>query len=326
MALLRSRSPRLRELSPGRAAMGSTIATSTAGRATSPGTTRRVRRWLAATTTAALGASLGLAVLAAPAQATLAPAFGPVDVSTGFPSYYEDTTGLRVEPCLNSTFCLAPGGPLAPPEGEMFYNSASATQNLPARTGVPGGRATLTLALEGAYAGDGPGQEVVFGRSRFVATGGLTPGETYTVTHPYGTDTFVANATGGVSANEGTEDIGGLGPCLGPNAHAAGGACDFGEATTSRIGPFLKWNPAVAPAAPAGYLGDARSTHAITGSPTGNNTFKIVGPGVNTTQNLFTVSGREAGPAKLSTSKLAFGSQQLGTESAAQSVKVTNIG
>src|SRR4051812_43587629 len=98
MALLRSRSPRLRELSPGRAATSSTIATtsstiptSTAGRAPSAGTSRRVRRWLAAPTTAALGASLGLAVLAAPAQAKLATPVGPVDGVTGFPSYYQDT-------------------------------------------------------------------------------------------------------------------------------------------------------------------------------------------------------------------------------------------
>src|SRR4051812_25812677 len=104
MALLRSRSPRLRELSPGRAATSSTIATATAGGATSARTGRRVRGWLAAPTPAALGASLGLAVLAAPAQATLATPVGPVDVTTGFPSYYQDSTGLRLEPCLNSAF------------------------------------------------------------------------------------------------------------------------------------------------------------------------------------------------------------------------------
>src|SRR4051794_24118668 len=100
MALLRSRSPRLRERSPGRAGASSTMASTTVGHATPPGATRRVRRWLAATTTAALGASLGLAVLAAPAQATLAPAFGPVDGVTGYPSYYQDTGNLRLEPCL----------------------------------------------------------------------------------------------------------------------------------------------------------------------------------------------------------------------------------
>ena len=339
MALLRSRSPRLRERSPRWAATNSTIATSTAGRATSPGATRWVRRWLAATTTAALGASLGFAVLAAPAQAALSPTVGPVDGVTGFPSYYQDTAGQRLEPCLDGPpICFAAASDLTAPEGEAFYNNAGATMNLRGT-----GKAVLTLALEAAYAGADSGQEITFGRVRFTASSGLRSGSTYKVTHPYGVDSFVADTAGAVKANVGTEDIGGLGPCLGPNAHAAGGACDFGEATTGRIGPFLKWDPAVAPAAPAGYLGDNATPHRITGSPNGTNVFRIEGPGVNPTTtdqcpaigglisdcletNLFTVEGKIAGPVMSTPTRPAFGSQQLGTTSPAQTVNVKNIG
>jgi hypothetical protein len=59
------------------------------------------------------------------------------------------------------------------------------------------------------------------------------------MTHPYGIDDIVATDRG---VNM-TEDTG-----------AASGA--FGQALNSRVGPFLKWDPLVAPAAPAGYVGN----------------------------------------------------------------------
>ena len=42
--------------------------------------------------------------------------------------------------------------------------------------------------------------------------------------------------------------------------------------------PFLKWDPTVAPAAPAGHLGDPTVDHQVTGSPYGTNVFRIEGP------------------------------------------------
>jgi hypothetical protein len=59
------------------------------------------------------------------------------------------------------------------------------------------------------------------------------------MTHRYGIDDIVATDRG---VNM-TEDTG-----------AASGA--FGQALNSRVGPFLKWDPLVAPAAPAGYVGN----------------------------------------------------------------------
>jgi hypothetical protein len=285
-------------------------------------------RGLAAT--AALATLLALvlvALLSGPAEAKLS-ALGPVDATTNFPSYYQDSNGLRLEPCLDGPpICAAAASDLVAPDGEAFYNNATATL-----TTRNSGKATLVLALEAAFAGGGSGQEIVFSRIRFTDSGGLVPGATYKVTHPFGVDSFVANANGAVPANAGTEDIGALGPCIGPVAHAAGGVCDFAEAMTGRLGPFLRWDPAVAPAAPAGYVGDAATPHRVVGSPTGTNVFRIDGPnvggpGINTVQtNLFTVEGKIAGPIMASPSRVAFGSQQLGSTSAAQTVTVKNIG
>src|SRR5262245_61275222 len=95
------------------------------------------------------------------------------------------------------------------------------------------------------------------------------PGQTYTLTGPLGTRSFVADAAGAINF---TDDRG----CL-----AAPPACDFTlPLIQPNVGPFLRWNPAVAPAAPAGFIGDPAIDHAITGSPFGNNFFQISGPNV----------------------------------------------
>ena len=286
---------------------------------------------------AILTALAAFVLTAGPAQAKLS-AMGPIDAGNNFPTYYQDSNGLRLEPCLTGApLCFAAAADLVAPAGEAFYNNATA--NLTTRNN---GKATLVAAVEAAYAGSGSGQEITFSRLRFTDSGGLVPGARYTVTHPFGTSAFVANASGAVPKNAGTEDIGGLGPCLGPNAHAAGGACDFAVAMSGRIGPFLRWDPAAAPAAPAGYVGDAVTPHRIVGSPNGTNVFRIQGPGVNPTTtdqcptvggaisdcietNLFTVEGKIAGPLAVTPSKVAFGSQQLGTTSPTQTVTVKNI-
>src|SRR5262249_58167251 len=79
-------------------------------------------------------------------------------------------------------------------------------------------------------------------------------------------------------------------------------------------GPYLKWD-ATAPAPPAGFIGDGVTPHKITGSPTGNNIFRVDGPnvggpGVNTIQtDLFTVIGKifvPATPAALTVDRTSF--------------------
>ena len=75
-----------------------------------------------------------------------------------------------------------------------------------------GERARLVLALEAAFVNDVPrvDEQIVFGRVR-IRVAGLQPNAEYTVTHPYGVDTFIAEPDGdGFGEINFTEDIGGF--------------------------------------------------------------------------------------------------------------------
>lgn len=166
-----------------------------------------------------------------------------------------------------------PGQPVSFPDNfpsEAFYFAAEAEME----TGT-GERARLVLALEAAFATEVPaeGDQIVFGRVR-VRVAGLQPNAVYTVTHPYGVDTFIAEPDGdGFGEINFTEDI---------------GICplDFEGAINSRIHPFLQWDPNVPPAAPDGYIGDPDVLHPLTGSQfidrfgEPQNIFRIEGPGI----------------------------------------------
>ncbi|GGJ86948.1 hypothetical protein GCM10010123_15660 [Pilimelia anulata] len=189
---------------------------------------------------------------------------GPI-AEHGFPSWYRDSAGLRLEPCLSpaDALCPVPTEELPDPEapvsypdnfpGEFFYQLAGASLAL-----STGADATIGMDLEGAWAAErvNPGDEMVFGRVRIRFD--AVEGEKYRITHPYGVDEIVADDRG---VNM-TEDIGTT-----PGA--------FGQAMTSRIGPFLRWDPTVAPAAPAGYTGDPGVDHRVVGSPYGTNFVRI---------------------------------------------------
>ncbi|WP_078550094.1 PKD domain-containing protein [Litchfieldia alkalitelluris] len=210
---------------------------------------------------------------------------GPISALNGFPVWYKDTNGLRLGLNVNpndpySGITIAdlpnPSLPVSFPSNfpsEAFYQAAEAEMT----TGT-GERARLVLALEAAFVTEVPtdGDQIVFGRVR-VRVEGLVPDAEYTVTHPYGTDTFIAerdDPDDQFAEINFTEDIGG---------------CNGGEfelALNSRVHPFLQWNPQVPPEAPEGYVGDPNILHPIIGSilidPTGQpqNIFRIEGPGI----------------------------------------------
>ncbi|MEP7115768.1 MAG: hypothetical protein ABI862_21060, partial [Ilumatobacteraceae bacterium] len=202
-------------------------------------------------------------------------AVGPIDESDGFPLWYKDTSGQRLELCLdpNDPMCImgalpTPGAPVVFPTNfpdEAFWSVADSAL----ATNAAGDKALLVTAIEAAFASaDGlpaVGQQSSFGRIRIRAAG-VIDGATYKVTHPFGVDTIVAEI-GAVKGLNVTEDIGDL----------IGGS-NFEGALGSRPAPFLKWDPAVAPAAPAGYVGDPAVNHAVTGSPYNTNLFRIEGP------------------------------------------------
>ena len=222
---------------------------------------------------------VAVADIVGPGNAGHLSAIGPLSASNGFPTWYKDDSGTRLEPCLDpqNSLCGAvadetpdPTAPVSFPDNfpaEVFYMAAGTDQDL-----AGGGRAVSTFALEGAFATDtaAEGEQTTFGRVRFFYTG-LRAGATYSITHPYGKDEIVAEQDPGAAQGVGriryTQDID---PVRG----------QFGGALNSRIGPFLKWDPAVAPAAPRGYIGDPGVDHAVTGSPYGTNFVRIEGPGL----------------------------------------------
>ncbi|MBI4286945.1 MAG: Ig domain-containing protein [Chloroflexi bacterium] len=227
----------------------------------------------------------------APAAAPMT--FGPVNPLTAVPVWFRDAAGIALDFCVDPVLCIGtppdPTNPFSVQTGfndEAFYWSATAI--MPTNGG---GQALLVLAWEVAYLNGPPvaGETIMFGRIRIRASG-LTPGATYTVTHPFGVDTFVAAAavqgvgfTNGINA---TDDVG----CFAV-------PCDFNAALASRVKRFLVWDPAQS-APPPGYVGDGATPHRVIGSPLGTNFFRIDGPnvggpGINTVQtDLFAVSGR----------------------------------
>ncbi|MHC1745313.1 MAG: cadherin-like domain-containing protein [Syntrophobacteraceae bacterium] len=264
---------------------------------------------------AILAAVLGMTVTA-PAQPVVpkSGAVGPVTSPHGFPQSFSDsaTPVNTVVPCIDE---LDPLCITTPPEvagtfnpgfgDEGFYWMAAADATPPL---VGGGIAQLTLAIEAAYGGAGAvnnGDQMVFGRLR-IRVDVPSPGD-YLVTHPYGTKTFT-----GVTVADGinyTEDIGAFdnllvadpiptnppGP-VPPSTIDIRAANNFmGAQASPLLQSLLKWDPAIPPAATAGYLGDPGVLHTVIGSPTGNNFFrveKIGDPAVVAETNLFSVMGK----------------------------------
>ncbi|MFG1608409.1 hypothetical protein [Actinoplanes sp. NPDC049265] len=229
----------------------------------------------------------------------------------GFPAWYRDSNNVRLEACVTADDPLCPvlldevpnpDLPVSYPDnfpGEFFYQLAGSTVTL-----ANGVRATVGLDLEGAWANGEviDGDQMVFGRIRirFAAP----EGQRFRITHPYGIDDIVATDKG---VNM-TEDIGTT-----PLA--------FGQALNSRVGPFLKWDPAVLPAAPAGYTGDPGVDHKVVGSPYNTNFVRIEqldpATGAVTAQvgfnDLFSVQGRFATNAGVDIDQATYTTNADGT-------------
>ena len=234
----------------------------------------QVRRF-AAVLSAAAGALLLISTTVSAQVASRV--VGPTSPLTGFPVGLIDENGVSLAPCVTDVLlCLAGTtvpNPAAPPSvprnfpAEFFYSIADAHLN------VPGAKvALLRVGIEGSFV-NAPlvqaGQQTLFGRVRVRILGGLTAGTTYRITHPYGVLTTTAVSVAGVAVINQTEDIG----CLAP---VPGVICPpFTPVVTATPWPFLIWDPAVGPAAPAGFIGNPLIPHSVIGSPTGNNLFMV---------------------------------------------------
>lgn len=243
------------------------------------------RRILGKTVAGLAAGAMLAAVMAVPAGAALSET-GPVDPSHGYPAWFTDSNGLQLELCLDGPLCLAtaerpnPGAPVSFPSnfpGEAFWWAGEAH----IESGTT--NALLVLAQEAAFANEDPvqGDQVAFSRVR-IRIDGVTPNATYTVTHPYGTESLPADATGVINytRDEGCFDT----PC---DQQA------FGRAANGTVGPFLRWSGTDAP---AGYIGDPNTPHAVVGSPVNTNYFQVQGPGVNLRTDLFNIQGKISNP------------------------------
>lgn len=259
----------------------------------------------------AVGLAVALGVLVAgsvPAAHAILQRVGPVSNAPsvgGFPAWYQDTTGLALEFCdpknqaeLDGGWCLLlPGDPPVVPEifpdqffDEHFWFAANATMPL-----GNGGSAGLVLAVEAAFAtAVQPGDQIAFSRIRMRLDPVPVTG-TYRFIHPYGEEIFEAAVGERIFF---TDDVGINCPPGGP----------FNCALASRLGPFLlpsatPGGPEMPPLtalnptpdsdpahfggvfAPTAYPGNGKSYIAdparigpVTGSPLGQNLFRIEGP------------------------------------------------
>jgi hypothetical protein len=270
----------------------------------------------------AAAASISLSAMADLAR--VGPTDAPAPPGHGFPFWYQDLKGLVLDLCLPDANDLLTGAPqglraqetaclLGPPQpdapftfpttfpDEMFYFRAVSDP-----IDMTGGkRAVIVLALEAAFANGAPavGDQMVFTRIR--VTAGVPRAGTYTVTHPYGVETFSADAGVGNRDIVFSEDVGLV-------------ARVFTDALTSRFGPFLlrsssAGGPALDPVTVNGakFLSDGLQPEFVTGSPFGTDyvmicgkdsvgadivlgTFGAAGPntGICAGTNLFALTGR----------------------------------
>jgi hypothetical protein len=200
----------------------------------------------------------------------------------GFPAWYQDKTGLTLEFCdpknkaeLDGAWCVLTAGDTQAPEvfgpgtfmDEHFYFAADASMPMGNTT------ATLVLHLEAAFAQEEiiDSDQIVFARVR-VRINNLPRSGTYKIYYPYGTLVFPNQVAGERLFS--TADVGIDCP-----------KGNFECALSGKIGPFLL--PSVSPGDPVSlpaidgpvagkkYIADPTRVGPVTGSPLGQNFFRV---------------------------------------------------
>ena len=252
----------------------------------------------------------------------------------GFPNWFQDGNGVRLEQCLvNDGNCVLlgdsgfnPSLPVVFPTNypiEAFYSIADSdiltfgphqcTANGVVR--AAGGTAQLRIATEATFATPTvtAGGQTFFNRIRITASG-LCPSTAYTFVHPYGTRSLTTDGNGDIRPNAGTFDV----PAVTNSAPEAPGV--------------LRWDPNVAPAAPVGYIGHPGTLHTVVGSQNYDaagepiNYFAVRSPlaTVGTTDKFF-LAGRLAGPVVASPTSANLGVREFGVNTATQAFTISNI-
>lgn len=237
---------------------------------------------------------------------------GPYTAATGkFPLWYQDHNNLSLELCrskavspLGGYLCtLIPQAgvyddtqPLVFPSNwpsELFWFLAETS--LP-NSGINNYNLEVYVAaIEAAFANELPrdGDQNAFARIRIRATVPNNRLGTYTVTHPFGRETF--NVTqGGRRAINFTSDIG------------IAEAGNFTGALTGQVGPFLTRADGTTITAidpetgeVETFIGDPNVPTQVTGGLDGVNYVEISGPAGTIRSNLFTLSGKLYNPNAL---------------------------
>lgn len=229
-----------------------------------------LKRLLLATMLA--GSTQGV-MAACPADGATPLNIGPVNPVNGFPEYVVDSEGIALQICLDEIASdgTAVGCLFDPPDpdptsfsnqigfgAEAFWWLAESSINTPRLSAI------VVQAIEAAFIAEVPidGEQFPFTRLR-IRVDVPEPG-IYTVIHPYGEETFIIEAVDAGQEIRESFDI------------------EFATQTVhqGRVGPVLRWD-ATPPAPPPGYIGDGLTEHTITGSPCGNNFFRIVGVGLD---------------------------------------------
>jgi len=238
-----------------------------------------------------------LVIALAPAAFAGLQAVGPFNPvappGNGYPAWYTDANGVTVElpiPPLGDgvtapTMIYAPLTPtsnaVAQAAGfdtEAFYFNARSPKAFQTRFG----KATVTIGLEASYVNGIPtdGQQMVFARIRIKAA--VQNAGTYTFFHPWGSETITVTAAD-ITSKKGiffTKDVG-LTP--GWVSDGAGGW----TAVPTPLGFYGVLQPdnsmstflrQVAPAPPAGWIGDGVTEATFTGSPIAYNKIRLQGP------------------------------------------------
>jgi hypothetical protein len=272
-----------------------------------------------------ISAAVVLALAAAPAHAVLE-RMGPVDKSPtvgGYPSWFQDKTGITIEFCdmktqseLDGGWCvLVPPGPVAPEsfpnayfDEHFYYRADNGLLDLGNNF-----RARLVIALEAAFA-NGPvvdGEQMTFGRVR-VSMPRLPFDGDYRVITPYSDITYYDQKAGDRIFE--TIDIGiacvntfectlnsALGPYLLPSPVAGGGEVPpYPELRAAPPGTDPFYDTLVAqggttpdPGTGKKYLADPGRVGPVTGSPLPNFTDST---GASRNHNTFRVEVRAPSP------------------------------
>ena len=258
-----------------------------------------------------LAGVLLIAGLASPSWAALQ-AVGPISGPHGFPLYYTDTNNLSLELCLDEGWCFFdPVDPNDPEQvalgvgGEVFWWMGDAVAPVIVNDQPTGGRAVLVLGIEGTFGGAEAvinGQQITFGRVRVRVD--VPVDGNYTVIHPFTAEPMIFNNVTVADGINYTADIGA--------ANFFDVEAGFAGTLQSNIGPFLTWpdyqndstlqvrepaDPITGTPGPllAQYVGNLDIPHVVTGSPFGNNFFRVTGPpsvGVIAETDLFGVMGK----------------------------------